>query len=68
MRCGISLNNFARNGSVLIKQIDGAHSMIAVRDDELPMGWVSDEEEWRELFSSRDLHMVLADVRIGYSQ
>jgi len=67
MRCGISLNDFARNGSVLIKQIDGAHSVIAVRDDELPMGWVSDKEEWRKLLAGRDFHMVFADVRIGYS-
>jgi hypothetical protein len=37
------LNDFAGNASVLIKQIDGAHPVIAVCDNEFRMGWISDE-------------------------
>src|ERR1700730_1851555 len=51
------LNDFARNGSILIKQIDSTHSMIAVRDDELLTGWVSNEKQRRKLLAGRDCHM-----------
>jgi len=60
------LNDFARNASVLIKQIDGAHSVIAICDDEFPMAWISDEEQRRELLAGRDCHMIFSYVRIGY--
>ena len=43
------LNDFARNASVLIKQIDGAHSVIAICDDEFQMAWISDEQQRRKL-------------------
>jgi hypothetical protein len=62
------LNDFARNGSILIKQIDSTHSMIAVRDDELLTGWVSNEKQRRKFLAGRNSHMIFANVRIGYSQ
>jgi hypothetical protein len=63
-----SLNDFARNASVLIKQIDGAHSVIAICDDDFPIAWISDEQQRRKFLAGRDFHMILSYVRIGYAQ
>jgi len=62
------LNDFAGNASVLIKQIDGAHSVIAICDDEFQMTWISDEQQRRKLLAGRDCHMIFSYVRIGYPQ
>ncbi len=62
------LNDFAGNASVLIKQIDGAHPVIAVCDDEFQMGWISDEQQRRKLLAGRDCHMIFPYVIIGYPQ
>ena len=59
------LNDFAGNGSVLIKQIDGAHSVIAICDDEFQMAWISDEQQRRKLLAGRDCDMIFSYVRIG---
>jgi hypothetical protein len=39
----IPLHDFAGDDSVLIKRVNGAHSVIAIRNDELSMGYVSNE-------------------------
>src|SRR5580698_5139686 len=62
------LDDFARNDRVLIKRVNGAHSVIAIRDDELAVDWVSDEEERRKLLSGRKFYLVLVHVRVGWAQ
>ena len=58
------LNDFARNASVLIKQIDGAHSVIAICDDDFPIAWISDEQQRRKFLAGRNFHMIFLYVRI----
>jgi hypothetical protein len=62
------LNDLARNASVLIKQIDGAHSVIAICDDDFPIASISDQQQGRKLIAGRDFHMIFSYVRVGHPQ
>src|SRR6267378_7154816 len=63
-----SLNYLARNQSIFIEQVHRAHSMITVSDNDSAITLVSDEENRRQLFSCRQLYLILFYMRIVDAQ
>jgi hypothetical protein len=61
-----SLNDFARNGRILIKRINRAQTVIAVSDDDLSVVTIPHKQNRRQFSSAADFGAVFGHVGIVF--
>ena len=62
------INDFTGNQGVFIERINGALTMVAVRDDNFSVHRIPDQQQWRYFLSRLNFQLILFDMSIADPQ